>query len=360
MLQFDCSLTQLQQEIYAVDTIRFVIPTFYRENLVKSVGVLDGGFKKYDEKENTVSDHPRFVLNKAFCGSYDKNCNYFYHKQGVVFEFSFPKWRYGTNYKTFWRTEFLQVFKEFSDLLSAASGEDLNFWKFYLKRVDLSYSFSLVNSLEVQRYLSYFADCTVRWKRPQIHKSKSEFETIFWERSSDSFKFYNKYKEILDHRDYHKITDEELEKTDNILRFEHTWRSKFIQSYFDLLCESEITVEQFDYSMQTRNYSFKSHLESLFKDFFRYEKIDSLDILKLEVESKFGQRYSNYLSFLNEVVLYGYEFVKNHTKKETFNKRVQKFKKSGIDLQLLSEFYTKQKENLLFIDSSVFKYENII
>ena len=132
MLQNDCTLTQLQKEIYAVDTIRFVIPTWHREKLVKSIGVLDGGFKKYDFKENIVSDHPRFVLNKEFTGSFNSNVNYFYHRQGVVFEFSFPKWLYGTNYKTFWRSEFLQVFKEFSDLLSAASGEQLNFWKFFL------------------------------------------------------------------------------------------------------------------------------------------------------------------------------------------------------------------------------------
>lgn len=347
--------------MYAVDTVRFIIPTNNKDYLSRQLGTFDGGVQYLDKDEKIEKEYRRFVFLDYFRGSYEINPRFKIVSQGLLFELSIPKWLHGTNYRTCWREEFLEFFRVF-ELLINKKHKVCSFWKWILKRVDLSYSFDLENSLEVQRYLEYFSCCLVRGKHPsKVYRSKFfDFETVGWVRTSDSFKFYNKYAEICKHSDHHVISKEHLEETKSIIRFEHTWRSKYIQNFLKLSNESHISIEEFDYSMENF-YDFDSHIKSLFKDFFKYQKIESLEILLTEINEKnYGQRFSRFYRFLNEVILYGLDFVKASMSQQKFNYNIIKFRKHGIDLQMLSNFFERKKNKLLFIDSSVFSKNYII
>lgn len=349
--------------MYAVDTVRFIIPTFYKDFLANKIGSLQSSIQYLNSERKIEKEYQKFVLFDKFRGSYEINPSYKIVSQGLLFEFSIPKWCCGTNYATFWREDLIVFFRNFQTLLEEFADIELPvFWKWILKRVDISYSFNTGGSLEVQRLLHYFSTCIVRSKHPdKIYKSKHHgFECIFWKRASDSFKFYNKKAEIEDHKESHVISDEELSNLSGVIRFEHTWRSKYIQSRLSLPSESSITFEQFDFSMQEK-YCLDSHLKDLFKDFFHYHQFKSLESLLQEInEVNFGQRFSTFYKFINDVLLYGLDFVKNSTKRTTFEYRVRKFREFGVDLQLLSNFFEKRKEHCLYIDSSVFNKNYII
>ena len=300
-----------------MDTIRFIIPSNNKLFFAHRIGKFLSSVQYLNSYKKIEKEYSKFKLVDEFSGSYKINPEYKIVSAGLLFEFSIPKFLWGTNYNTCWREDFLIALHKFQSLLESIYKEEkLNFWKWILRRVDITYSFKFSKE-EVQTYLEYFSEVLIRNKKPSIWKKKRIFEEVFWKRTSDSLKFYNKYAEILNHLDYHVISEEEIEYTKDILRFEHTWRSKYIQSFLKLPNESGITIEQFDYSM-IENYNFNSHLQSLFKDFFRYEKVESLSDFIDEVDKKnFGKRYKVFLKVINEVCIYGFEFTKRQDRKST-------------------------------------------
>jgi hypothetical protein len=300
-----------------------------------------------------VREYPKFTF-KSFIeeGSYLSERQFCLHPQGVLFELSFPKYYYGTNIKTFWN--FTCCLCELRELFLSVYPELPSILEWFLKRVDISYSFLCDDIIEVERTINYFEDYQLRGKLPyEFHRN----ESVMWKRYGDSIKIYNKAQEVRDHFKYHSNLPDPLPP---VIRFEHTWRTKYIMDKLKLPSRSKITVGLFLKAMGM-SYDFDKHLDILFKDGKKKEYFKDLDTLLLKVQNKdvFGKKYANYLKFINEVVIYGLNWTKNSMKQQTFSYYKNRLLSNGIDIVSLSNFFEKQKQGTIFVNFSRFDKKHI-
>lgn len=355
-----------------VDTIGF---EFIYDNLDKCEYILENldlcnlSFSKYAGKEKVYRRFKVFDKNKKVLHleSYraDISCQLkkrtgkYFDFWSIYFEFSIPKFYFGTNCFSF-DCDLEKFFKDFIIYLSKESLTNASPENIIISRIDCTASFLFSSPEEMQECLDFFTP-------PKIAQRKngtSRYDTTLQFVSKyHMYKLYQKKEEMLKNRGCHYVSDElfnnYLERSSNILRFEHEFKSAQLKRFLGLKREGMLFLELFLSSDFYRNFDIIKDIKSLFgdwkKEFSVYSREQALEL----IDFSFSRQFRKYFSFLNKCFSCGIEVVKATMSKQLYSSYKRKLLSTGIDIEKLC-FLLENKVELSYSDRNYFTKERII
>lgn len=336
---------------FSFDTVRFVVPLPDEdkpglcEKFLKTADHL-----YYDDSGELLKNHSRFrlmtpaeVMNKS---SYDETITFHPSEQGILFEFSVPKFLYGHSSLLCW--DFEQFFNDFRIALCAISHGypfvPISEW--ILKRIDISYNFVMPDYNIVQDNLKYISNIN-------IHGRASRYRSFpYWSFQNRTIKFYSKFDEMGKNK-HHYFCDFDTVRLNSskILRYEEEWRSPHLMrrinrkvfynmKNFRITQRKQITFKLFMKSMES--YSIEETLRGIFEEMTdRAKNVDSLTHLKLIRES--FRNSKTYIDFYHLCLTRPPEKVKELVNSEsTYYRKRKKLKDIGINVDYL--YNTRESE----------------
>jgi II/X family phage/plasmid replication protein len=219
-----------------IDTMKILIPIDDRKFLEKiKTNLIHTSRKNLETGEMKY----QYFTGEIKAGSYSKTIIFKISDgvpQGIFFEFSLPKYKYGNNVEMLWPSKIPEILESFRKELSAKIKEDLpalSEWVVY--RLDLCYNWTFESKEKCQSLMNFIQ--RIDYPRKKVHRYET---SVMYTGTAYTIKFYLKGEEVLKNsfKDLVK-TDEEkayqlLDWAHKILRFEVEFRKNYLASLLDL------------------------------------------------------------------------------------------------------------------------------
>lgn len=323
---------------FSVDTIRFVIPsTLQLEKDLFTNFPIASYFSKFNAEGILIKDFSRFRLipeeEQYGQKSYASEVTFTRVEEGILFEFSIPKFKWGHNSLLCWDLiGFLNNFRNVLSEYTSTSISRVEDW--ILKRIDICYSFVFENYGAVRNTLDYLAQCRFRGK-PSHRRGEP-----YWPYQNRTLKFYSKFEEMKAHKDnYHCHFDIIRANSKCLFRFEEEWRSPYLMRLlrkkgYRIRTRRDVTIGKFCVSMH--DYSWQKHIERYLKEMdIRKPVTDPIEAIKLIKSSM--RKHTVYIEFLLLVSSVGVELAKDRVGKRNYYNYKRKLQEIGIDISVYAE-----------------------
>lgn len=335
--------------LISFDTVKFGIPvTLDQLDAFRSVFCVSHISENY-----TVNQELGYSFQKFMFVTHDESLSLPSHNKFVVFsydnprdvnslgqivvELSIPKQLYGHNSLLFWSLDVF--FDRFRLYLNDCLGVDLiRFSDWIIKRIDVCYNFHLSSFEHVKNTISYLSSLRLR------NKVSHKRGWAYWASQTNTVKFYSKFEEMKKHKDSFDpdIYDVVLKNSQNILRFEHEWRSKYLLQKLGVNKVSLLTVGRFlDYVI--KHYNYNSHIRQIIGDFTMNDKKISLSDLMDSIDKGLSKS-AVYKKFIYQIIDNGLDKTKSSLSKSIYYHRVKQLKGIGIDVSVVDEHFHNHSE----------------